>query len=228
MHDMVKPHFIPRTLKGVGGVRLFDLPGVVYPKEMLITKVGLNHKSGRPYKEIPLNWGITTNEAAAILRCTPASARTWLHRRKVPFRIVGEAGQSLRLFWRKDRVQALAKERLPVLQRQSEELVDATEAQRILGIGRSTLYRYEMRGQLSVTKVRKPSPRGLRPCSYYKRAEVEQLAKYLQSIRAKEAEMHIFRRAHRPPRAVAPPKPELAFSAPSSNLRRGRLHKNYK
>ena len=225
---MVKPHFIPRTLKGVGGIRLFDIPGVVYPKEMLITKVGLNHKNGRPYKEAPVSWGIPTSEAAAILHCTPSAARTWLHRRKVPFRIVGEEGQSLRLFWRKERVQALAEERLPVLEQRSVEMIDSVEAQRILGVGRSTLYRYERRGQLSVTKVRKPSPRGLRTCSYYHRTEVERLAQYLHSMRAKEAEMRSFRQVNRPSNRSAPSEPEITYAASSSTPRRARLNKKCK
>lgn len=224
---MVKPHFIPRTLKGVGGVRLFDLPGVVYPKEMLITKVGLNHKNGRPYKAAPVNWGITTNEAAAILGCTASSARTWLHRRKVPFRIVGEEGQALRFFWRKERVEALAKERLPVLRKRSQSLISSSEALCILGIGRSTLYRYERQGKLSVTKVRKPSPRGLRSCSYYNRAEVERLAEYLSSLREKEKEMRTFQQENRPPKPTAA-SAQVACSRTARHSRRARMNKNCK
>ena len=221
---MVKPHFIPRTLRGVGGVRLFDIPGVVYPKEMLITKVGLNHKSGRPYKEAPVGWGIPTSEAARILHCTPSSARTWLHRRKVPFRIVGEAGQALRLFWSRSRVLALAETRLPVLQSRPESLINSTEAQRLLGVGRSTLYRYELRGRLSVIKMRQPSPRGLRPCSYYKRAEVKRLAQYMSSVRAKEEEIRTFRRTNRP--AAAATRSSLSTASPPK--RKARLNKNCK
>lgn len=213
---MVRPHFIPRTLRGVGGVRLFDIPGVVYPKEMLVTKTGLNQKSGRPYREAPRNWGIPTSEAARILGCSPSAARAWLHRRKVSFRIVGEEGQALRLYWHKARVEALAKKRLPVLRKKTDELVTSAEALRMLGVGRSTLYRYELRGLLSVTKVRKPSPRGLRTCSYYKRSELERMAKYLSSLREKEKEMQSFRKTHLPLRSDPQP-PHQENITPSHN-----------
>lgn len=194
---MVRPNFIPRTLRGVGGVRLFDIPGVVYPKEMLVTKAGLNQKDGKPYREAP-GWGITSREAANILGCTPASARSWLHRRKVPFRIVGEKGQTLRLFWRKEKVLALAAKRLPVVKKCPSTLITSVEALKILRVGRSSLHRYQEKGQLQVMKVRKPSSKGLRKCSYFDRNEVEKLAGYLSALREKEAELDLLRRARRP------------------------------
>ena len=204
MDIMVKPHFIPRSLRGVGGVRLFDIPGVVYPREMLVTKAGLDHKSGKPYTKSQKAWGVTTSEAADLLHCSTSAARNWLHRRKVPYRIVGEEGQSLRLFWRRERVIELAQQRWPVLRKRNSSLITSKEAQRILGIGRSSLYRYEQRGQLSVTKMRHTTAHGMRRCSYFKRAEVERLAKYLSSARVKEAEMRSFRRSNRPPRSLVP------------------------
>ena len=75
---MVKPNFIPRNLRGVGGIRLFDLPGVFYPREVLVTKAGLDHKSGLPYKEPPIHWGITTGQAADILGLSASATRSLL------------------------------------------------------------------------------------------------------------------------------------------------------
>lgn len=210
---MVRPNFIPRTLRGVGGIRLFDIPGVTYPKEILITKAGMNRRNGRPYREIP-GWGVTSREAAALLGCTPSSARTWLHRRKVPFRLVGEEGQALRIYWRKERVVALAENRLPIVQSCPASLIPSSEALRILHIGRSSLHRYQERGLLSVMQMRRPSHKGLRKCSYYKREEVEDLAKRLNFVRSKEKELFHFRDDSPPP--PASPLPPRTRKRPSS------------
>ena len=175
---------------------MFDIPGVIYPKEMLVTKAGLNQKDGQPYREAPV-WGITSREAAALLGCTPPAARTWLHRRKVPYRIVGEEGQTLRIFWRKEMVMSLAENRLPIVQKQPSSLISSEEALRILHVGRSSLHRYQERGQLSVVKVRHPSGKGLRKCSYFNRKEVEKLAGRLTAMRKKEAEIATMRQETR-------------------------------
>ena len=193
---------------------------------MLITKVGLNQKSGKPYTEAPISWGITTNAAARILGCSASAARSALHRHKVPFRIVREEGQSLRLFWHKGRVQKLAERRLPVLSKKQDNLLDSTEAMRILGVVRSTLYRYERSGLLSVTKVRKPSSRGLRSCSYYRRADVIQLAEYLSHLRAKELEMRSFRQQYTPSHISPPPAAPTPRSTARHTPRQLCLHKN--
>lgn len=200
---MVRPNYIPRTLRGVGGVRLFNIPGVIYPKEILTTKPGFNRKDGRPYRYVP-GWGLTSREAAAILGSTPSASRTWLHRRKVPFRIVGEEGQSLRMYWRKDRVLALARERRPIAQKCPESLISTEEACSILSVGRSTLMRYEQKGRLRVRRMRAPSNKGLRLHSFYERTEVEQLAKHLATTRAKESELNLLRRKSCPSPPPAP------------------------
>lgn len=202
---MVKPHFIPRTLRGVGGVKLFNIPGVVYPKEILRVKEGLDKKSGRPYASPPVGWGVTTTQAARMLGSSVSAARAWLHRHRVPYRIVCEEKQSTRLFWHKKRIETLMQKRLPILKQRPAEMLSSAEALHSLGVGRSTLYRYEKRGLLSVTKVRKPSAYGMRPACYYKRAEVEKLRQYLSAIRSNEAKMSTYRTTHRP--SQRPPQP---------------------
>lgn len=203
---MVKPNFIPRTLRGVGGVRLFNIPGVIYPKEVLVTKEGFDRKSGRPYKLVP-GWGLTSREAATMLGSTPPAARAWLHRRKVPFRIVSEAGKVMRLYWRKDRVEALAGSRNPVLRQRPDSYITTLEARRILCVGRSSLHRYQKNGKLTVTKVRIPSNKGLRLCSYFDRSEVEKLASMLNRVRLKEEELRRLRDSSSPSPADSPSKP---------------------
>lgn len=190
---------------------MFDIPGVVYPKEVLIPKAGMNRKSGRPYRITP-GWGVTSREAASILGCTPSSARTWLHRRKVPFRLASDDGQIIRLFWRRDRVVALAESRLPIVQKCPPSLISAVDALRILHIGRSSLHRYQERGRLSVTQVRSPSHKGLRKCNYFIRSEIEDLAKQLSIMRRKETEISGIRRTpcSVPARSASPPPEPLS------------------
>lgn len=186
---MVRPNFIPRTLVGVGGVRLFDIPGVVYPKEVLVPKEGMNRRDGRPYRELPPGWGVTSREVGAMLGCTHAAARAWLRRHKVPFRFVGAEGVSLRIYWKRDRVLALKEARLPLVQDVPSTLISSREAQRILSVERSTLHRYEERGLLSVVKMRRATTRGSRLGSYFARLQVESLARRLSLVRLKEEEL---------------------------------------
>lgn len=179
---MVRPNFIPRTLRGVGGVKLFDLPGVIYPKEVLRAKPGMNRKSGKPYSEPP-PWGISTREASVILCCTPAAARLSLHKHRVTYRLVSQPGHPLSLYWKKDQVLQLAQSRLPLVREQPPKLISSEEALRLLGVGRSSLHRYTIRGRLHVTQVRFMSPRGTRKRAYFQRAEVVRLAHHLRALR---------------------------------------------
>lgn len=186
---MIKPNIIPRTLRGIGGIRLFDLPGVIYPKEVLVAKPGFNRKDGRPYKYTP-GWGLTTRESAKLLGTTPSAARSWLHRRNVPYRIVGETGGILRLYWQKARVQTLANARLPIAPiKFPKNLISAEETRRRLQVARSTLARYEKNGRLRVVRMRARTSKGLRSRTFYHLTEVEHLADYLKASRQLEQKL---------------------------------------
>ncbi|MCQ2365016.1 MAG: hypothetical protein MJ051_05635 [Akkermansia sp.] len=185
---MVKPNFIPRTLIGVGGVRLFDLPGVVYPKEMLRPARGMNRGNGKPYNKIP-EWGIDTAEAAGLLRSSRSSARAVLHRHKVAYRLVSVQGGPPRLYWRRSQVEALAARRVPMVKGCPKRMVDSVTAREMLGIGRSTLYRYVQKKLLHERQVRLVTPKGTRLKAYYLRAEVAKLAARMRAIRAREREL---------------------------------------
>lgn len=185
---MVRPNFIPRTLIGVGGVRLFDLPGVVYPKEMLRPARGMNRGSGKPYDKIP-DWGISTAEAADMLRSSRSSARAVLHRHKVGFRLVAPDGGPPRLYWRRSQVEALAARRVPMVKQCPKRMVDSATARTMLNVGRSTLYRYVQKKLLHEKQVRLVTPKGTRLKAYYLRAEVAKLAARMRAIRAREREL---------------------------------------
>lgn len=185
---MVKPNFIPRTLIGVGGVRLFDIPGVVYPKEVLHAPRGMNRGSGKPYDKVP-EWGISTAEAAAMLHSSCSSARAVLHRHKVGYRQVAENGGPPRLYWRRPQVEALAARRAPLVKGCPRRMVDSATARAMLKIGRSTLYRYVQKKLLHEKQVRLVTPKGTRLKAYYLRAEVAHLAARVRAIREREREL---------------------------------------
>lgn len=182
---MIKPNFIPRTLRGVGGVRLFDIPGVYYPKEMLEAPTERVQQSGTPYTAAP-KWGISTKEAAAMLQCTPAAARMNLQKRKVRYRLVREPGKVPSLYWDRATVSRLAGTRLPVVVRIPAKMFTAEQAAEVLGISRSTLYRYVQKNRLKEYKVRLKTALGTRKVTYYLKAEVRKLAAKLNAIQMHE------------------------------------------
>lgn len=185
---MVRPNFIPRTLIGVGGVRLFNIPGVIYPDEMLHAKPGVKKKDGKPYNKAP-EWGITSKEAAVILGCSLSAARTALHKNRVNCRLVHE-GSSRRLYWRKTQVEKLAAERLPLMKEERRKLVNTQEATQLLGISRSTLQRYYQSGKLKGIRVRYHLPKiGPRIRTYFLRAQVQSFAARLNAQRKRAEEL---------------------------------------
>ena len=95
----------PPYIIGAGGRRLINMKGLVYPPNVL-------HCS--PKEEIhtsPPRWGISTFAAAALLHCSPASARQLLHKRNVESCKVHRHGKAPILYWRQTQVTQIAKTR---------------------------------------------------------------------------------------------------------------------
>lgn len=190
---MLRPDQLPRTLVGAGGIRLIDMPGVIYPPEVILGRKDWNRRSGRPYTKVP-DWGISSREAAGLLQCTVSAARATLARHRVRHRKVQGEDKVMRLYWKKDQVLALVQSRAPVTEAPSNKLIEVPEAVQILGVARSSLYRYVQKGRLKEVKLRFLSPtRGLKLRSYFIRAEVVKLAGYLRMVREKERELHCLR-----------------------------------
>ncbi len=185
---MVQPNFIPRTLRGVGGVRLINLPGVEYPPEMLHVRQGHNRRDGRPYEQRP-SWGISTREAAVILRCSTSAARLALHKHRIRCRAVREPGTSVGLYWDRNQVAQLAEKRYPIVKEVSGKLVTPAEACALLRVGRSSLHRYALKRWLHPQHVRVETAAGLRHRVYYRRAEVVKLGHHIRALRVRMAEM---------------------------------------
>ena len=187
MADSVRKDRIPRTLVGLGGVRLYNHPDVVYPARVLHARKGYMRSSGEAYREAP-EWGISTRQAARMLGCSESAARSYLHRHKVPFRAVAGQGRPCVNYWRRSCVLALVKQRGEIVKRRPARMMDAAQAMRELGVGRSTLQRYVLGGMLRQVKLRLLTGRGLKNRAYYPAAQVRWLAAHLRAVRAKEAE----------------------------------------
>ncbi len=187
---MVQPNFIPRTLRGVGGVRLIDLPGVNYPPEMLRVRAGHDRSNGRPYAEKP-DWGISTREAAALLSCSESAARIALHKKHVRSRLVREPGSPVRLYWNRKQVEKLAAQRLPIVENVPTRYVDSETAVALLRVGRSSLYRYSERKWLHPLRLRVQTPLGPRIHLYYRRDELTKLRYRLNALQLRMTEVKL-------------------------------------
>lgn len=190
---MVVPRFLPRTLKGVGGIRLIDMPGVKYPDEVLHAPKGTDQASGKPYSKPP-RWGISSREAAEILGVTVRSARALLNKHKAEYCLVEYPGGGTCMYWDKQVVERLRARRLPVVRKVPEKLCTAREASCILLVSRSSLYRYAQSGILKEIKVRHVTGKGVRSVSYFVRSEVRLLAARKQAAKARmeQAREHRF------------------------------------
>lgn len=186
---MLGPNKLPRTLRGVGGIKLIDMPGVIYPPEVLTGKGGWERRRGRVFREAPA-WGMTSGEAAKLLGCTASAVRCTLSRHHVKCRKVLDADNILRLYWHREQVEDLARKRAPVVDAQPKKLMGVQEALKILGVSRSSLHRYSGKGMLTEVKVRYSSAgQGLRLKCFYIRSEVLKLQRHLKAMREKEAEL---------------------------------------
>ncbi len=185
---MVQPNFIPRTLRGVGGVRLINFPGVVYPPEVLKARAGCDSSNGQPYTQRP-SWGISSRDAAELLHCSESAARIALHKKRVRCRTVREPGASACLFWDCRQVKKLAAARLPIHTTVPPKMVDSQTAADMLQVGRSSLYRYSKKKWLHPLRLRLQTPSGLRIHVYYRRDEVLKLKLRLGALHMRLAEM---------------------------------------
>ena len=118
----------PPYIIGAGGIRLLNIKGLIYPPEAL-------HDA--PKEEIhtsPPVWGISTPEAAALLRCTPASARILLHKKDVDFCKVHRYGKAPLLYWRRSQVQHIATHRHTSMKHKPKSFITAEEAHSLLNV----------------------------------------------------------------------------------------------
>lgn len=181
---VIPPASLPMTLKGVGGVRLIDMPGVKYPDSVLSGRRGTVAGSGKPYVSAP-DSGIGTREAAHMLELSVRSTRVLLNRKKVECYLVSEPGGRTRMYWNRRMVEGLAARQGPLVRKMPEKLCTAKEACYILLVARSSLSRYVQRGLLKEYSLRYASKTGVRRLSCYMRAEVRKLSARLNAARTR-------------------------------------------
>lgn len=179
-----RPACLPRTLRGVGGIKLIDMPGVKYPESVLQGRRGTQAQSGQPHSEAP-RWGISTHDAAQMLGVSVRSARTMLNRQKAKYRLVARSGRCACMYWDRRVVERMLARRMPLVRKVPDKLCSAKEACCILLVGRSSLSRYVTSRLLTEHKVRLVTERGVRLYSYFLRAEVRKLAARRNAARVK-------------------------------------------
>lgn len=189
---LVRPPSLPRTLKGVGGIRLIDMPGVKYPESVIKGRKGVDTRSGKPHTEAP-KWGICSRDAALLLGVSVRSARAMLNRQKSKYRLVTQAGSSACMYWDKRVVARMLARRMPLVRKVPEKLCNAKEACYILLVARSSLSRYVKTGLLKEYPVRLVTPSGVRSMSYFLRSDVRKLAAKRNAVRLRTEQM---RREH--------------------------------
>ena len=184
---MLGPRFLPRTLRGAGGIRLIDMPGVRYPESVLHGPKGADTASGKAHREPP-RWGVSSRQAAEMLGVSPRTARALLNRNRAKFQLVAQKGSPACLYWDRRVVQRLAAKRLPLVTKIPDRLCSAREACYILLVARSTLMRYVKMKLLKEYPIRHVTPTGVRKLSYYLRADVRKLAGKRNAARARAEE----------------------------------------
>lgn len=173
--------YIQRTLRGVGGIRLIEHPGVHYPLHMLKAATGMDKRTGRPWVTPP-PWAISTREAAAILGVSDNSTRLWLRRHGISYYLVSSSARQPTIYWQRSEVEKLAQKRPPVCADIPPGMIDTAGALKMLNVGRSSLYRYVQQGKLRQMSVRGKSRRGPRLRHLYYRSEVRKLAAHMHAI----------------------------------------------
>lgn len=172
---MLTRRSIPRTLRGVGGVRLINMPGVKYPDAVVYGRKGADVRSGKPYEKAP-EWGISTREAAGMLGISARAARALLNRHQVAYQLVARPGSSACLYWDRNLVQQMTARRMPMVSKVPDKLCSAHEACYLLMVVRSSLSRYVKQGLIKEYRLRLATSGGVRVLSYYLRAEIRKLA----------------------------------------------------
>lgn len=177
---MVRRNIIPRRLIGAHRVRLFDIQGITYPESVL------KEVPPEPIAPAAPEWGISTNEAAAILGCKPSSARDVMD--KLDVRKVKARRHSFppTWYWDKSQVEAIAASRLAVLREIPRIYMSACEVCAFLHISRSTLYRYVRHGLLEVHPVYFRSAQHTCVKHLFLRADIERFRYHLNAVRIKK------------------------------------------
>lgn len=176
-----------KNKKGVGGARFLDVPGVKYPDEVLSCKnargARVRDKAGKVLTQPKKNW-LTTAECASLLGCTLAAARLTMMRAKARRDLVKAPHEVPRLYWDNAAVAKLLDDRLPLLKELPEGAVSSDEACAMLGVCRSSVFRYVKRGYITESRCRLFAPNvGTRKVCFYDRKELEEKLPFFREMK---------------------------------------------
>lgn len=178
---------LPRTLVGVGGIRLINIPGVRHSESFLKVEQGMNALTGKPYKAPPEK-AMTTREAAVLMRRSISSAYNFLRKHRVTYYYVESGDGKVCTYWNRKEI-CLLEESLPKIELHvSKEYITARDALKVLQVVRSTLYRYVASGKLREFRRRVMTRRGYRYHSLFLRSEVMKLAAWRRACVWKSTE----------------------------------------
>lgn len=164
-------------------MRLFDVPGLVYPPEMLVEKP----RGEEILKEAP-PWAISSEQAAEILHCRSSSARILLNNAAVEKCKVKLPGAQVSLYWRQSQVEDVARARPQEISTVPEAYMGADDAAALLAVSRSTLRRYVRQGVLHPKSVRFRSPsKFICLKTLYLKSEIQNLHAHVCALRGGDA-----------------------------------------
>lgn len=163
-----------------GGARLFDIPGVIYPRAVL-SESAPRMVHCREIFSVPPEWGISSHHAAGLLGCKVSAAREYMNRQNVCSCRVRQSGGGTRTYWDKYQVRKLAAARVFCGGEIAERFIPVEEVMGMLGVSRTTLARYARLGLLKVYRMRRESRvNGPRLVNFYLKTQVLQLSALLR------------------------------------------------
>lgn len=138
--------------------------------------VGFNRKVAEMLTVAPAGW-VSSREVAAALGVQVRSARSKLNRAAVRHVLVKRPGDAPGLFWAPEGVRRLVNSMSQPVHGLPTGWCSFAEAGEILGVARSSLYRFVKEGRLEARKVRVQTSTGVRPMMILKRQQVRGLAR---------------------------------------------------
>ena len=138
--------------------------------------VGFNRKAAKVLTVAPAGW-VSSREVAAALGVHIRSARSKLNRAAVQHVLVKRTGGSPGLFWAPEGVRRLVNSMIQPVHGLPTGWCSFAGAGEILGVARSSLYRFVKEGRLEARKVRVRTSTGVRPMMILKRQQVRGLAR---------------------------------------------------
>ena len=181
---MIRPNTIPRTLIGSKGERFYDIPGLVYPKEVLYPQPPQQNEAEMINEPPP--WGISTKEAAALLNCRNSSARVLLRKHGITRVMVKRRMRPPISYWHKGEIEALMQRRVKEVDSMPTQYLSTDDACRQLNISHTTIYRFIRYGKIKGMRVRFRTEKGIRLRYFFRLSQVRLLKYHVEALKRKQ------------------------------------------